>query len=108
MAAAIAGVLRVGTIVAMAAVAAGFVLAIAIGGDGPGPTPVVELLGGAPADLLIAVGLLGLTSIPVVVVGVAAVGLARGGERTRAATAAVVLLLLLASLAGALIIGASS
>ena len=101
----IALVLRAGTLLAMAAIGAGWVAALFAGDEAPGPTPVVELIRALGADALIGIGLLGLTLIPVGALMVAVPPLARSGERSRALTAAGVLLLLGASLVVAAVIG---
>jgi len=99
----IAAVLRIGTLVAIAAVGVGYV-AILASGEEPGSPALVELLGGGGAPALIGIGLLGLTMIPAGVLAVAAIGFWQQGERRRVATALVVLALLLASLATALLV----
>lgn len=104
----VAAVLRVGTLLAVAAVAAGLAAALLGAGPAPGPTPVLDLLAGGGADAIIAAGLLGLTLIPVAALGVALVALLGSGERSRAALTAVVLVLLASSLAVAVLIGAAS
>ena len=101
----IALVLRVGTLLAMVGIGAGWVAALFIGEDAPGPTPVVDLIGGMGADALIGIGLLGLTLIPVAALVVAVPPLARSGERSRALTAVGVLVLLGASLVVAALVG---
>ena len=94
----IAAVLRVGTLVAMAAIGIGYVT-ILLTGEDPGAQPLLRLVrdGGAPA--LLGLGLLGLTLIPAIALGVAAAGFRQRGEDRRVATALSVLVLLLASLA---------
>lgn len=102
----LARVLRIGTLLAVVVIAAGLAASLLFGPEGPGPTPVVELLGAGAADALIGAGLLGLTLIPVVALAVAAATLAAEGERPAAGAATVVLLLLVASLVVAAIVGA--
>ena len=97
----IAAVLRVGTLVAMAAIGIGYVATL-LGGEDPGPRSLVHLVGDGGAPALLGVGLLGLTVIPAVALGVAAAGFRQRGEDRRVATALAVLLLLLASLAVAI------
>jgi hypothetical protein len=104
----IALVLRTGTILAVAAIGAGALLAVTSGAHGPGPTPVVGMLRGGGADALIGAGILALTLTPPAAVLVAATGLARAGERSRAAAAILVFVLLLASLVAATLVGGTS
>lgn len=99
----IAAVLRVGTLVAIAAVGIGY-LAILASGEASASQPLVELLGGGGAPALIGIGLLGLTMIPAVVLATTAIGFWHAGERRRVATALGVLGLLLASLATAILV----
>lgn len=103
----VARTLRIGTLVAVTAIAAGFAAALQ-SGSGPGPTPFADLVQLGGADALIGAGLLALTLIPVLALIVAAVELARAGERNRAAAAAGVLVLLAASLGVAALVGAPS
>lgn len=100
----IAGVLRLGTLVAIAAVGIGYALTL-LGGARPGSTPLVTLLQGGGGPAIVGLGLFALTLLPAVVLGVAVVGLRRAGERRLAWTALVTLLLLLASLAVAVAVG---
>jgi uncharacterized membrane protein len=99
----IAAILRIGTLVAIAAVGVGY-LAILASGEDPGSPSLVDLLadGGAPA--LIGIGLLGLTLLPAGVLVVASIGFWQQGERRRVATALIVLALLLASLGTAIVV----
>ena len=99
----IAGVLRIGTLLAIAAVGIGY-LAILASGEEPGSPTLVNLLRGGGAPAVIGIGLLGLTMIPAGVLVVAAIGFWQQGERRRVATALVVLALLLASLGTALLV----
>lgn len=103
----VARTLRIGTLVAVTAIAAGFVAALQ-SGSGPGPTPFVTLLRLGGADALIGAGLFALTLVPFIAVAVAAVALAGAGERSRAAAAAGVLVLLAASLGIAALVGQPS
>lgn len=101
----IASVLRGGTLAALAATVAGFLLGLLDGSDGPGPQPVIEgIVGGGP-DALISAGLLILTLTPAAALAAASLVLHRSGERRRALVAGLVLLLLLASLAVAALVG---
>ena len=94
----IAAVLRVGTLVAMAAIGIGYV-AIFLTGEDPGTETLVRLVAKGGATALLGLGLLGLTLIPAVALGVAVAGFRQRGEDRRVATALAVLALLLASLA---------
>jgi uncharacterized membrane protein len=93
----IAAVLRVGTLLTMAAIGIGYVM-ILLTGEDPGAQPLVDLVGDGGAPALLGLGLLGLTLIPAVALGVAAAGFRQRGEDRRVATALAVLGLLLASL----------
>lgn len=104
----VAAVLRVGTLLAVAAVVVGMAAALLGAGSPPGPTPVLDLLADGGADAIIAAGLLGLTLIPVVALGVALAALRANRERPRAALTGLVLVLLAASLAVAVLIGTAS
>lgn len=96
----IAAVLRVGTLVAMAVIAIGYVIGRVAGMEG-GHRPLTEQLASGGPVAIIAAGLLGLTLLPAAVLGVAAAGFARNGEWGRMWTALAVLALLLASLVAA-------
>ncbi|HEY8171097.1 MAG TPA: DUF1634 domain-containing protein [Candidatus Limnocylindria bacterium] len=97
---AIALVLRGGTILAVAGIGAGFLLAIFNDAE-VGPAPLVTMLRAGGADALIGAGLLAMTLTPAAALVAAAVVLARTGERRRAIIACLVLLLLLVGLAAA-------
>ncbi len=99
----IAAVFRLGTLVAMAIVGAGYLLGLA-GEDSKGQQPLLDQLSGGGSEAVIAAGLLALTLLPVAVVIAAAIGFARTGERRSALTAITVLALLLASIVTAAII----
>lgn len=101
----VAGVLRWGTLAAVAVIAAGFVWATLAGHPASGTRPVVDEIGSWSGDALTAIGLLGLTLLPVLVLGVAAA--AFSGERERRMTTVTlgVAALILASLAAAAIVG---
>lgn len=103
----VARTLRTGTLVAVTAIAAGFLAALQSGG-GPGPTPLAEMTRLGGADALIGVGLLALTLIPLVALAVAAVDLVRARELRRGAVALLTLGLLLAALVSAVVIGGAS
>jgi hypothetical protein len=93
----IAAVLRVGTLVAMAAIGIGYLALLATGED-PGRRTLINLVGRGGAPALLGLGLLVLTLVPAVALGVAAAGFRQGGEDRRVATALAVVALLLGSL----------
>ena len=93
----IAAVLRVGTLLAVAAIGIGYVATLLTGED-PGPQTLVHLVGGGGAPGLLGLGLLVLTLVPAVALGVAAAGFRQRGEDRRVATALAVVALLMASL----------
>lgn len=94
----IALVLRTGTLLAVAAIAVGFVLGLVGGEATPGAQPVLDLVTRADPDSITAVGLLGLTLIPLGVLGVAAVSFGVSGERRYLLASLVTLGLLVGSL----------
>lgn len=100
-------VLRIGTLLAVAAIGVGFVAALLGDEPSPGPAPLIDLIGHGGADALIGLGILALTLIPVVALSVAIPVLASAGEQSRARTAGLVLGLLGASLVVAVVIGSS-
>ena len=104
----IATLLRTGTLVAVAAVAAGFVIALVGGDAGAGPRPVTELVGAGGADAVIAAGLLGLTLLPLGVLGLAAVTFGAEGERRYLVSSLVTLALLVAGLVAAALVASPS
>jgi uncharacterized membrane protein len=104
----IARTLRLGTIITIAFVAVGYVLALAGGEPGPGPLPMLELLGGGGSSAIIGIGLLGLTFVPVAVLGVAAVGFRMRGEHRMLTISVLVAVLLLATLAAAIVLAPPS
>lgn len=99
----IATVFRLGTLIAMAIVAAGYLLGL-VSGTGDGQQPLVDQLSGGGPEAVIAAGLLALTLLPVAVVIAASIGFAQTGERRRFLTALLVLVLLLASIVTAVVI----
>lgn len=99
----IAAVFRIGTIVAMGIVAAGYLVGL-VAGSGDGQRPLVDQLSGGGSVAIIAAGLLVLTLLPVAVVIAAGIGFAQAGERRRFWTALLVLVLLLASIVTAAVI----
>jgi hypothetical protein len=104
----LAALLRAGTLLAVAVVTAGFLLALVAGGPGPGPQPVTELLEARDADALTSAGLLGLTLLPLVVLGLAAATFGATGERRYLMSSLLTLLLLVASLGAAALLAGSS
>ena len=104
----IATLLRTGTLVAVAAVAAGFVIALVSGHPGPGARPVTELIGAGGADAVISVGLLGLTLLPLGVLGLAAATFGAEGERRYLVSSLVTLGLLVAGLVASALIASPS
>lgn len=97
----IAAVLRIGTVLAVGLVAAGYGLALLVGAPSAGPVALLELIGQDAHSTLIGIGLLGMALIPVVMVAVAAVAFASFGERRMLATSALVVLLLVGALVAA-------
>lgn len=100
----IAAVLRIGTLVSIATIGVGYLLLLGSGED-PGSPSLVHLIRGGGAPALIGVGLLSLTLLPALVLGLAAVGFRRLGEHRLVTTSAIVLALLVAILATAVVIG---
>ena len=103
LAGAVSGVMRVGTLVAMALVAVGYVLAL-ITDAAPGRVPLVQLVRDGGAGLVMGLGLLGLTVLPVLVLAVSAIGFRRRREHRLVVITLVALLLLIASLALAVVL----
>ena len=101
----VAAALRWGTVVAVAVIAAGFVWATLAGQPASGTRPVADEIGSWSGDAVTAIGLLGLTLLPVGVLAVAAAAFWRGRERRMTAVTIGVALLILASLAAAAIVG---
>lgn len=98
----IAGLLRLGTLVAVTAVAIGFAVVLLTGDAGRGPLPVFELIGELDGDALIAAGLLGLTLLPLAVLLTAALTFGAQGERRYLVSS----LATLGLLAGSLVVAA--
>ena len=96
----VALVFRAGTLISIATIAIGYVLHLAGDGEPERGSLLAQIVAGGPGAIM-AVGLFGLTLLPVGVVVALAVGFARGGERGRAILSVGVLVLLLASLATA-------
>lgn len=100
----IAAVLRYGTVLAIAFVGSGYLIALVGGAARTGPRAATGLIADGGPSALVAIGLLGLTLIPVVMLGTAAVGLALLRERRMAIASVVVSILLLGALATALVV----
>lgn len=105
--AAIAAVLRVGTLASVAAIAVGYAMALVAGTDS-GPEPVLAQLRGGGAPAVVAAGLLALTFIPLGALLGGAFAFARGGERDRLAVTLLVVALLAGSLVAAAVVAPSS
>lgn len=99
----IATVLRIGTALTVALIAAGYVVAL-VGDEESGPQPVAEMLANGGGVASIGIGMLGLAIIPVLVLFVAAAGFQRLGERRSALVSALVAVLLLAALGAAFVL----
>jgi uncharacterized membrane protein len=104
----VAAVLRVGTLAAVTAVAVGYVLALASGAPSRGARPLPELIGAADGDAMAAIGLLGLTLLPLGVLAVAARSFHVAGERRYLVACLATLCLLVASLLVAAFVAPSS
>jgi len=104
----IAGILRIGTVIAVLIIGVGFAVASMTGLPSEGARPLTDYLVDTGPDTPIAAGLLALTLLPVIAVGYAARVFAVDGERRHLVTALVVLALLAGSLAVAAILGAPS
>ena len=104
----VAAILRIGTLVAVLAVTLGYVVALVSGTPGPGARPLGELIGGGDADALSSAGLLGLTLLPLGVLGIAAHSFHVAGERRYLIACLVTLALLIASLVIAAVVAPAS
>lgn len=104
----IAAILRVGTVIAVIVIGVGFVVASMTGLPSQGGRPLTDFVTNGGPDAPIAVGLFGLTLLPLITLGYAARVFARGGERGRLATTLVVIALLGTSLLVASLIGPAS
>lgn len=104
----IAALLRAGTLLAVAAIGAGFVIALVGGGAGPGPRPVLQLVADRGPDALIAIGLLGLTFLPLGMLGLAAATFGVERERRYLLSSLATLGLLVVSLVAAAIVAGPS
>lgn len=105
---AVAALLRIGTLAAVVAIGVGLAWALMTATPAATDMTVMELIANGGPDALIAIGLLGLTAIPIAAVGAAAVVFARLGERRSLIVAAGVLVLLVVSLVASAVIGASA
>lgn len=94
----IATTLRLGTVLTVAVVATGYLVALATGDPGTGAVPLTDLIGSGLAPALLGTGLFGLTLLPIAMLTVAAVGFARRGERRMLGVSVGVAILLVASL----------
>ena len=101
----VAGVLRWGTLAAVAVIAAGFAWATLAGQPASGTRPVMDEIGSWSGDAMASIGLVGLTLLPVAVLGVAAAAFRRAGEGRMTAVTLGVAALIVASLAAAAIVG---
>lgn len=99
----IAGVLRMGTLVSVAIIGIGYLIGL-VGGFDDGQRPLLELLGSGGPLIMLGIGLLAMTLLPVGVLIAASIGFARSGERGRMLISIAVLALLLASLATAVLL----
>ncbi len=104
----VAAVLRAGTLAAVLVIGIGYAVALLAGGTSPGARPLGELIGAADADALSSVGLLGLTLLPLAVLGVAARSFQIAGERRYLVACLVTLALLVASLVIAAVVATPS
>jgi uncharacterized membrane protein len=99
----IAAVLRLGTLAAVVAIGIGYLMLLA-SGDAPGTQPLLELLPDGGGGAVVGIGLFVLTVLPVAVLGVAAIGFWRRGERREMALSLLVMTLLVAgAVAGAIV-----
>jgi uncharacterized membrane protein len=104
----VAAVLRAGTLAAVLVIGIGYVVALASGGPSPGSRPLGELIRAADADAVTSIGLLGLTLLPLGVLGVAARSFQSAGERRYLIACLVTLALLVASLVIAAVVATPS
>jgi uncharacterized membrane protein len=101
----IAAILRVGTILAVLVIGIGFLVAAMTGLPSRGTRPLTDYVTRTGPDTPIAIGLVGLTLLPLIVLIYAARAFARSGERERFVTTLVVIALLAASLVVSVLIG---
>ena len=104
----IAAILRIGTVLAVLVIGIGFVVASMTGLPSGGSRPFIDYVTHSGPDTQIAVGLFGLTLLPLAVIGFAARIFARDGERQQLWTTLLVLALLVGSLAVAAVLGPAS
>lgn len=97
--------LRIGTLVAVVLVGAGWAWSLVTSDAVLDERSVLELVGSGGPGTLIGAGLIGLTFLPIVVLGLAIVGFRATGERRLAAISAGVLALLVIGFATAAILG---
>lgn len=103
----VATALRIGAITAVAVIGAGLAWAILDGRPARAGAQVLELLSGGGPDALIAWGLLLMTLVPIVALGVAVATFAAAGERRALRDASIVLALILGSVLIAMAFAAS-
>jgi uncharacterized membrane protein len=103
----IAAILRVGTILAVLIIGIGFLVASMTGLPSRGARPLTDYVTRTGPDTPIAIGLVGLTLLPLIVLVYAARAFARSGERERLVTTLIVIALLVASLVVSVLIGPS-
>lgn len=101
----VAAVLRWGTVAAVAVIGAGFAWAMLSGQPESGTRPVLDEIRSGSGDAVTAIGLLGLTLLPIVVLAVAAAAFWGARERRMVAVTLGVAALILGSLAAAAIVG---
>jgi uncharacterized membrane protein len=101
----IAAILRVGTILAVLVIGIGFLVASMTGLPSRGARPLTEYVTRTGPDTPIAIGLVGLTLLPLIVLVYAARAFAGSGERERLVTTLVVIGLLAASLVVSVLVG---
>jgi hypothetical protein len=101
----IAAILRVGTILAVLVIGVGFLVASMTGLPSRGARPLTDYITRTGPDTPIAVGLVGLTLLPLIVLVYAARAFARSGERDQFITTVVVIALLATSLVVLVLIG---
>jgi hypothetical protein len=101
----IAAILRVGTILAVLVIGIGFLVASMTGLPSRGARPLTDYVTRTGPDTPIAIGLVGLTLLPLIVLVYAARAFARSGERERFVTTLAVIALLAASLVVSVVIG---
>lgn len=94
----IAATLRLGTVLTVAVIAVGYLVAVVTGDPGAGAVPLTDLIGSGVAPALIGIGLLGLSVLPIAMLLVAAYGFNRRGERRMTGVSVGVALLLVGTL----------